>query len=139
MPLASLHHETVEAYRPRPLLSLGYLGQTEKTAASFVTDPRWLEGFCRPKGTRLYRTGDLVKYGPDFSLSFLGRKDSQVKIRGQRVELGEIEVNVRKLLREQTTDELQVAVDVVNSQKTQAGTLMAFVGMSDGDVDRTNR
>lgn len=108
-----------ELWLEGPSLSHGYLGQPDKTESSFVTDPEWLGRFGRPKGTRLYKTGDLVRYRHDLSLDFLGRKDSQVKIRGQRVELGEIEVHVRELLREQTTDELQVVVDVVTSQTNQ--------------------
>lgn len=64
----------------------GYLNRPELTAASFVPDP-----FNQVPGTRLYKTGDLARYLPDGNLEFLGRIDHQVKLRGFRVELGEIE------------------------------------------------
>jgi amino acid adenylation domain-containing protein len=68
------------------MLARGYLGQSERTAASFVPDP-WAE----EPGARLYRTGDLARFRADGSLDFLGRIDQQVKLRGFRIELGEIE------------------------------------------------
>lgn len=64
----------------------GYWRDAERTAASFVAHPA--------TGERLYRTGDLGRYGRDGVIEFLGRKDGQVKLRGFRVELGEIEVNL---------------------------------------------
>ncbi len=64
----------------------GYLNRPELTAEKFVPDP-----FNRAPGTRLYRTGDLARYLPDGNIEFLGRADNQVKIRGCRVELGEVE------------------------------------------------
>ncbi|KFY13765.1 hypothetical protein V492_03046, partial [Pseudogymnoascus sp. VKM F-4246] len=73
-----------------PLVGAGYLSDPEKTATAFVRDPPWLlqghEGGAGRRG-RLYRTGDLVRYNRDGTLVFIGRKDAQVKIRGQRVEL----------------------------------------------------
>ncbi len=62
----------------------GYLHQPELTAQRFVMDP------FRP-GERLYRTGDVARYLDDGNIQFLGRADFQVKVRGVRVELGEIE------------------------------------------------
>ncbi len=67
-------------------VSRGYLGRPELTADRFVPDP-----FGVVPGSRLYRTGDLVRTQSDGSLEFLGRVDYQVKVRGQRLELGEIE------------------------------------------------
>ncbi|KAE8146888.1 hypothetical protein BDV25DRAFT_143253 [Aspergillus avenaceus] len=81
-----------------PVLAQGYLGDAEKTSAVFVEDPPWLvQGIANYPGRRgrLYKTGDLVRYNEDGSLVYLGRKDTQIKIRGHRVELGEVECHVR--------------------------------------------
>ncbi|HXA13803.1 MAG TPA: thioesterase domain-containing protein, partial [Opitutaceae bacterium] len=64
----------------------GYLNRPEITAEKFVQSP-----FAASRRVRLYRTGDLGRYRPDGNLEFIGRLDEQVKIRGHRVELGEIE------------------------------------------------
>jgi acyl carrier protein len=64
----------------------GYLSQPELTAQRFILDP-----FQANSDTRLYRTGDIARYLPTGDLEILGRTDQQVKIRGHRVELGEIE------------------------------------------------
>jgi amino acid adenylation domain-containing protein len=67
-------------------VAAAYLNQAAETAARFVPDP-----FSDERDARLYRTGDLARYLPDGNVEFLGRVDHQVKVRGFRVELGEIE------------------------------------------------
>ncbi|MFC9439269.1 amino acid adenylation domain-containing protein [Nocardia sp. NPDC057030] len=63
----------------------GYLGQSAATAARFVADP------FDARGSRLYRTGDLARWHRDGHLEYLGRGDSQMSLRGYRIEVGEVE------------------------------------------------
>lgn len=73
-----------------PILARGYLNEPEKTAAAFIENPAFLANDgVSPR--RLYKTGDLARNNPDGTIHFVGRKDTQVKLRGQRIELGEIE------------------------------------------------
>ncbi|WP_067716001.1 amino acid adenylation domain-containing protein [Nocardia yamanashiensis] len=73
-----------ELYLTGTQLARGYLSAPGVTAASFIPDPSGVS-------TRMYRTGDLVKRGAHGELEYVGRADSQVKLRGQRIELGDIE------------------------------------------------
>jgi amino acid adenylation domain-containing protein len=83
--------ELGEIYVRTPYLTLGYLNDEALTRDRFVSNP-----FQETDGDRLYRTGDLGRYLPDGQVMFYGRADSQVSIRGFRVELKEIEAILRR-------------------------------------------
>ncbi|NKY57262.1 non-ribosomal peptide synthetase [Nocardia flavorosea] len=73
-----------ELYLTGVQLARGYLHEPARTAHTFVADPAG-------RGELMYRTGDLVRWGAEGELDYIGRTDSQVKLRGQRIELGDIE------------------------------------------------
>ncbi|MGH8890516.1 MAG: thioesterase domain-containing protein, partial [Acidothermaceae bacterium] len=102
-------------------VAAGYLGQPELTAQRFIASP-FIEG------ERLYRTGDLVRTLPDGTLLFAGRADTQVKVRGYRVELGEIE----RVLSEQP-DVAECAV-IARTDSSGVVTLAAYVVTSAGST-----
>ena len=74
------------------VVGVGYLRDPERTAAAFINPPSWLRAHRGPStSTKLYRTGDLVQFLSDGRIRYLGRRDAQVKLNGQRVELAEVE------------------------------------------------
>jgi amino acid adenylation domain-containing protein/non-ribosomal peptide synthase protein (TIGR01720 family) len=78
-----------------PLLAREYLNDPVKTDKSFVVDPAFVKRYCiGGTGRRMYRTGDFVRQNHDGTYTILGRRDTQIKIRGQRVEIGEVEYHI---------------------------------------------
>ena len=97
-------------------VSLGYLNQAALTAERFIPD-----GFDRSPGARLYRSGDLARYQPDGTILFMGRADHQIKIRGFRVELEQIETKLMK------HPAIQAAVVVVQELSSGNKNLLAYL------------
>lgn len=111
-----------------PMLARGYLNDDKKTSAAFIENPTFLKDMDVEPGTRFYRTGDLVRQNRDGSLTHLGRRDTQVKIRGQRVEIGEIETCIAENL--QTVRSVIVLIADQGQAKQQTG-LVAIVDFHD--------
>ncbi|KAI2895238.1 hypothetical protein CBS76997_7950 [Aspergillus niger] len=113
------------------LVTRGYLDDPARTRESFLPNLPWL-----PSQHALCRTGDLVRYAEDGSLRYMGRKDTQVKLRGQRIELQEVEYHLRKSLQQ-----AQVVVEMVIPEgkiRAQAS-LVAFVsGLTAADVESSS-
>ena len=114
-------------YLEGPLVGQGYLSDPELTASAFIRDPTWLlmgNGKFASRRGRVYKTGDLVKCKPDGRLLFVGRKDAtQVKIRGQRVEIGDVEHHVRTCL----AHDLPVIADIIQPLGRRDPSLTLFV------------
>jgi amino acid adenylation domain-containing protein len=126
-----------------PIVGDGYLNNPEKTKEVFIEDPAFLlAGNKNVPGRRgrMYKSGDLCRYDPDGAgeVIFVGRQDQQVKLRGQRIELAEIEYNMQKHLPSDT----QLATEVIKPGGSSEPTLVAFLveqkknGMRhlDGDI-----
>ncbi|MGV9408970.1 amino acid adenylation domain-containing protein [Nocardia sp. NPDC003693] len=127
-PVDGLHHRILdtrlrpvapggvgELYVSGPAVARGYPGHPEPTATRFVPD------VLGPPGARMYRTGDLVRANRDGELEYRGRGDHQVKIRGHRIELGEIDATLTRL------PGVVDAVTVDRTTSTGSVELVAFV------------
>jgi amino acid adenylation domain-containing protein len=107
----------------RPL-ARGYLGRSAETAEVFLPDP-----YAPDPGRRMYRTGDVVRHGSRGLLEFRGRADGQVKIRGLRVELGEVESALR------AHPAVQEAAVVLHRGNDALDTLAGFAVLRTGTPD----
>src|SRR6185369_12956435 len=108
-----------ELYISGDCVARGYLNRPDLTAARFYPNP-----FATEPGERLYQTGDLARFRSDGNIEFTGRKDEQVKVRGYRVELGEIEATLKQ--------HAHVRDAVVVAQRNGETRLIAYVVGADG-------
>lgn len=119
--------EPGELYISSPCLSPGYLNRPELTAEKFIPNP-----FHDGLSSRLYRTGDMGRMRDDGIIEFVGRNDHQVKIRGQRLELGEVE---SVLLRHELVRECAV---VVHGDHADEKNLVAYIVANDRSLSSSN-
>jgi len=105
-----------ELYIGGVCVGLGYLNEEAKTRCVFIPNP-----FSEINSDRLYQTGDLVRYLPDGNIEFLDRIDRQVKIRGIRIELGEVEATLAQ------HPDLREAVVIVKEDTPGDKRLFAYV------------
>jgi acyl carrier protein len=110
-----------EMYIGGPGLARGYLGRPDLTAEHFVQHP-----FNAAPGALLYRTGDRARIGADGALEFLGRRDRQVKIRGHRIEIAEVEAALRRL------PQVAEAVVLVHGDMSDTRQLTAYIVLAAG-------
>jgi len=105
-------------------VALGYLNDPERTALSFVPDP-----FSSNPSDRLYKTGDIARYNEHGEIEILGRADDQVKVRGFRIELSEVEANLSRI------DAVQDVVVLVKLDSDNQKKLVAYVKLEgEGDA-----
>lgn len=123
-----------------PFLARGYLKQPDVNAASFIDQPSWRLRLPFPRNSlgksQLYRTGDLVQYQEDGSILYIGRRDTQVKIRGQRVDLAGVEAQVR-LGFPGGADRLNVVAEAIQlpmANDTSSTILVAFIQREETQV-----
>jgi amino acid adenylation domain-containing protein/non-ribosomal peptide synthase protein (TIGR01720 family) len=107
-----------------PQVSRCYFKDPERTKSSFLTNPGFLKGKTMATSRRIYRTGDLARYNDDGTLVFVGRKDNQVKLHGQRLELEDIEYNLS------THDAIRHGLVVLPTKGPAGNKLMAVITSS---------
>ncbi|EFR01297.1 enniatin synthetase [Nannizzia gypsea CBS 118893] len=114
-----------------PTVARGYLENDTRNADSFRNCIPWME--CEAKHQRIYYSGDLVRYTADGSLEFVGRRDTQVKIRGHRIELGEIECHINQMLGRSNSGSVVEAL--IPSYRQTQPMLVAFLDESSDYID----
>ena len=114
-----------------PTIAREYLGDPDRTAAAFIDAPNWLRrgapGY-QGRTSRLYKTGDLLRYNSDGTFTFIGRRDGMVKLRGQRIELSEIECHIRSNLQDPSLCDA-IAAEMITPCDTESPLIAVFVSL----------
>ncbi|MCR5079503.1 MAG: amino acid adenylation domain-containing protein, partial [Bacilli bacterium] len=129
VPLGSLGELYIAGYG----VGKGYLNQEEKTKATFIENP-----FSKEEGFAIaYRTGDIVRRLPNGAIDFIGRNDGQVKVRGFRIELSEVEAVIREYkgikdvtvqaFRDEKVGDLYLAAYITSNKKIDVDDLKEFI------------
>ncbi|KAK7943394.1 uncharacterized protein PG986_012507 [Apiospora aurea] len=128
MPVGAVGELLIEG----PAVHVGYLNDAARNEAAFVqSPPQWRKAIGAPCTDRIYKSGDLVRYLPGGEMAYVGRKDAMVKLRGQRIDLGEIE----SVLRVTLGGTADVAVDlIVPAGKNRDQALVAFIRFRDQEA-----
>ncbi|ESZ98619.1 nonribosomal peptide synthetase [Sclerotinia borealis F-4128] len=88
LPIGAIGELLIES----PAMASGYLNDDAKSKAVFIDSPSWAHNFSSgQRPGRLYKTGDLAQYNSDGTISYLGRKDTRIKLRGLRIEISDVE------------------------------------------------
>ncbi|KAE8310331.1 hypothetical protein BDV41DRAFT_579672 [Aspergillus transmontanensis] len=129
-PIGALGELVIEG----PSVARGYMGDKERTQKHFSSNPGWRKRIRErfgenDSGWRVFHTGDLVRYNLDGSLHFVGRKDHQVKINGQRLELTAIEHHIAAYVEVARSGFLHIAVVAAKSEANGSTKLLAFLGL----------
>ncbi|KAI1458322.1 acetyl-CoA synthetase-like protein [Annulohypoxylon moriforme] len=122
VPVGAVGELVLESYS----LGRGYIGDMERTNQVFIENPEWSklpEFRTEKKKRRMYKTGDLVTRCENGTLQYIGRKDMQIKVRGQRMELGDIETHLKAII----SAELAVETGVPRGGEEHEKMLIAFL------------
>lgn len=117
-----------------PQIARGYIREPERTQTSFPQSFSWRDRFSSFSSvpSRFYRTGDIVRYTTEGRLEYLNRREGYVKINSQRVELGEIENQMRSILPE--TYQVCVELCAAAGESAENAVLVAFLAQSDDQI-----
>ncbi|VUC25893.1 unnamed protein product [Clonostachys rosea] len=126
MPIGAIGELLIEG----PAVGDGYIANATKTKECFIDSPRWRSKFPGKPARKLYLTGDLVQYVSGGELRYLGRKFGEAKLRGQRLELSEVEYHVRQAFGGDTSVIAELVVP--NGSPKDSKILVAFVNYRHG-------
>ncbi|KGO77171.1 AMP-dependent synthetase/ligase [Penicillium italicum] len=119
-----------------PFLAHGYLNLPDVTRKAFMECPAWRSRIVSDPPSFMYRTGDLVQYQSDGSIRYMGRKDTRIKLRGQLIDLGDVETAVLRVF----PAAVEVVAEVVKmSASTAATILIAWVKLSTAEASQANK